>query len=63
MPPTKTWRENFFVLARHLKNFQTKTKKFSRHFFRKHEPQSEDFWFLFPRCPHRKPLGKEKNKD
>ncbi|WP_394358319.1 DUF1661 domain-containing protein [Porphyromonas gulae] len=50
-------------MARHLKNFQTKTKKFSRHFFRKHEPQSEDFWFLFPRCPHRKPLGKEKNKD
>ncbi|WP_152569987.1 DUF1661 domain-containing protein [Porphyromonas gulae] len=38
-------------MARQLKNLQTKTKKFSRHFFRKHEPQSEDFWFLFPRCP------------
>ncbi|MCE8190268.1 DUF1661 domain-containing protein [Porphyromonas gingivalis] len=34
-----------FFSTRHL---HAKTKKISRHFFRKHEPQSEDFWFVFP---------------
>ncbi|WP_394365409.1 DUF1661 domain-containing protein [Porphyromonas gingivalis] len=46
-------------MARQLKNLHAKTKKISRHFFRKHEPQSEDFWFVFPRCPHCRPLGKQ----
>ena len=43
----KTWRENFFVLVREVKNLRTTAKKISRHFFRKYEPQSGDFWFVF----------------
>ena len=64
----KEWRENFFVLARELKIFGTKTKKFSRVFSRKHEPQSgrltctEKSWpprvstFFSTRQPNRSPL-------
>ncbi|MCE8177185.1 DUF1661 domain-containing protein [Porphyromonas gingivalis] len=37
------WREKFFVLAREVKNLRAKTKKISRHFFRKDERQSEHF--------------------
>ncbi|WP_369073468.1 DUF1661 domain-containing protein [Porphyromonas gingivalis] len=34
------------------KNSRSKTKKFSRHIFRKHAPQSDRFWFVF-----RQPAG------
>ena len=43
----KTWRENFFVLVREVKNLRTTAKKISRHFFRKYEPQPGDFRFVF----------------
>ncbi|ALA92853.1 Protein of unknown function (DUF1661) [Porphyromonas gingivalis AJW4] len=39
----KTWRENFFVVAREVKIFGTKTKNFSRVFSPKHAPQSDRF--------------------
>ncbi|WP_143740811.1 DUF1661 domain-containing protein [Porphyromonas gingivalis] len=29
----KTWRENFFVLVREVKNLRATAKKISRHFF------------------------------
>ncbi|ATR92287.1 DUF1661 domain-containing protein [Porphyromonas gingivalis] len=41
-----------FVLVREAKNSRSKTKKFSRHIFRKHAPQSDRFWFVF-----RQPAG------
>nr|WP_234220551.1 DUF1661 domain-containing protein [Porphyromonas gingivalis] len=43
------WRENFSVLARERKNSHATTKKFSRRFSGKHAPQSERFWFVFPK--------------
>ena len=43
----KTWRENFFVLVREVKNLRATAKKISRHFFRKYEPQPGDFRFVF----------------
>ena len=39
----KTWRGNFFVLVRKVKNSRATAKKFSRRFSRKHAPQSEHF--------------------
>lgn len=39
----KTWRGNFFVLVREVKNYRATAKKFSRRFSRKHAPQSEHF--------------------
>ena len=39
----KTWRGNFFVLVREVKNSRATAKKFSRRFSRKHAPQSEHF--------------------
>nr|WP_262909501.1 DUF1661 domain-containing protein [Porphyromonas gingivalis] len=39
----KTWRENFFVVAREVKIFGPKTKNFSRVFSPKHAPQSDRF--------------------
>ncbi|WP_143739623.1 DUF1661 domain-containing protein [Porphyromonas gingivalis] len=39
-------------MVREAKNFRSKTKKFSRHIFRKHAPQSDRFWFVF-----RQPAG------
>ena len=43
MPRHKTWRVNFFVLVREVKNSRATAKKFSRRFSRKHAPQSEHF--------------------
>ncbi|WP_256822404.1 DUF1661 domain-containing protein [Porphyromonas gingivalis] len=39
----------FSVLARERKNSHATAKKFSRRFSGKHAPQSERFWFVFPR--------------
>ncbi|WP_304298462.1 DUF1661 domain-containing protein [Porphyromonas gulae] len=41
----KTWREKIFVVARKFFASRATTKKFLRHFYRKHAPQSEHFWF------------------
>ncbi|PDP56670.1 hypothetical protein CLI75_07975 [Porphyromonas gingivalis] len=44
----KTWRVNFLLLVREMKNSHATTKQFSRRFLRKHAPQSAHFWFVFP---------------
>ncbi|RZQ66383.1 DUF1661 domain-containing protein [Porphyromonas gingivalis] len=35
----KTWRENFLLLVREVKNSRAKTKKFRCHFWEKRRPQ------------------------
>nr|WP_262910119.1 DUF1661 domain-containing protein [Porphyromonas gingivalis] len=35
----KTWRENFLLLAREVKNLRATTKKFRCHFWKKRRPQ------------------------
>ncbi|KGL47308.1 hypothetical protein HQ49_08975 [Porphyromonas gulae] len=44
----KTWRENFLIVAREAKNLRAATKKLRFHFFRKHRPQLQIFWDVFP---------------
>ncbi|WP_155392632.1 DUF1661 domain-containing protein [Porphyromonas gulae] len=34
-------------MVREAKNSRAEAEKFSRHFFRKHAPQSDRFWFVF----------------
>ncbi|MCE8181921.1 DUF1661 domain-containing protein [Porphyromonas gingivalis] len=36
-------------MARERKNSHATAKKFSRRFSEKHAPQSERFWFVFPK--------------
>ncbi|KGN67595.1 hypothetical protein HR09_09705 [Porphyromonas gulae] len=54
MRSLKTWRENFFVPAREVKNLRAGTKKISRHFFGKLRPQSAAFWDVFWRASDRR---------
>ncbi|WP_230587939.1 DUF1661 domain-containing protein [Porphyromonas gulae] len=35
-------------MAREIKNLRATTKKFQLHFFRKHRPQLQIFWDVFP---------------
>ena len=44
----KTWRENFLIVVREAKNLRAETKKLRFHFFRKHRPQLQIFWDVFP---------------
>lgn len=52
----KTWRVNFFVLVRKFFTSRAKTKKFTRVFSAKHEPQSSIFRIENSFRPHVTPF-------